>query len=187
MAGPARARARGAQAPLACCSARAADREGSGAFDTLRNSTPISSTCRTRRSGGDRPGDVVGPYRLVRELGQRRHGRRLAGRTDRRAREPPCRAEAAAPGLAARGLAERMARERDILATLTHPNIARLYDAGLTADGRPFLAIEYVEGQPIDEYCRDRQLDMRARRQAVRAGRPCRRLRARASWSCIAI
>ena len=49
------------------------------------------------------------------------------------------------------GLAERMARERDILATLTHPNIARLYDAGLTAEHRPFLAIEYVEGQPIDD------------------------------------
>ncbi len=61
------------------------------------------------------------------------------------------------------GLAERMARERDILATLTHPNIARLYDAGLTAEGRPFLAIEYVEGQPIDEFCRDHQLTTQAR------------------------
>ena len=57
------------------------------------------------------------------------------------------------------GLAERMAREREILATLTHPNIARLYDAGLTAEHRPFLAIEYVEGQAIDTYCRDRRLD----------------------------
>ena len=59
------------------------------------------------------------------------------------------------------GLAERMAREREILATLTHPNIARLYDAGLTGDGQPYLAIEYVEGQPIDEYCRSRQLELK--------------------------
>ena len=46
-------------------------------------------------------------------------------------------------------LAERMARERQILASLTHPNIARLYDVGIAADGRPFLALEYVDGQPI--------------------------------------
>ena len=45
------------------------------------------------------------------------------------------------------GLAERMARERTILATLTHPNVAHLYDAGLASDGQPYLAIEYVEGR----------------------------------------
>ena len=58
-----------------------------------------------------------------------------------------------------------MAREREILATLNHPNIARLYDAGLTPDGQPYLALEYVDGRPIDEYCRDRELDVRARLQ----------------------
>jgi hypothetical protein len=59
-------------------------------------------------------------------------------------------------------LAERLQRERDILAGLEHPNIARLYDAGLTTDGQPYLALEYVEGKPIDEYCRiaDRQLSI---------------------------
>ena len=63
----------------------------------------------------------------------------------------------------ARGLAERMARERDILASLEHPNIARLYDAGTDAEGRPFLALEYVEGQPIDLYCRERVLNTQSR------------------------
>ena len=47
-------------------------------------------------------------------------------------------------------LIERMARERDILAALNHPHIARLYDAGVTSGGRPYLALEYVEGRPID-------------------------------------
>ena len=42
------------------------------------------------------------------------------------------------------GLAERMAREREIGALLAHPNIAHLYDAGITGDGQPFLALEYV-------------------------------------------
>ncbi|HEX6530813.1 MAG TPA: protein kinase, partial [Burkholderiales bacterium] len=61
------------------------------------------------------------------------------------------------------GLAERMAREREILASLAHPHIARLYDAGVTAEGQPWLAIEYIEGLRVDEYCRVRALDVRAR------------------------
>lgn len=60
-------------------------------------------------------------------------------------------------------LAQRIARERQILATLNHPNIARIYDAGLTPDGRPYLALEYIEGQPIDVYCESRQLGLRER------------------------
>ena len=58
--------------------------------------------------------------------------------------------------------AERMARERNILASLTHPNIARLYDAGIAADGRPFLALEYVDGQPINAYAAAAGLSVRA-------------------------
>jgi serine/threonine-protein kinase len=60
-------------------------------------------------------------------------------------------------------LAERTAREREILGSLAHPKIARLYDAGLGADGQPFLALEYVEGRPLDEYAREQRLDLRAR------------------------
>ena len=60
-------------------------------------------------------------------------------------------------------LKERMARERDILAALTHANIARLYDAGSTAGGRPYLALEYVEGRTIDAYCAGQRLDVSAR------------------------
>jgi serine/threonine protein kinase len=52
-----------------------------------------------------------------------------------------------------RALAERFARERDILAQLTHPHIARPYDAGVTDQGQPYLAIEYVEGENITAYC----------------------------------
>ena len=55
-------------------------------------------------------------------------------------------------------LTERIARERAILARLQHPHIAVLYDAGMGDTGRPFLALEYVDGVPIDEHCRGRDL-----------------------------
>ncbi len=60
-------------------------------------------------------------------------------------------------------LARRFATERQILSRLSHPNIARLIDGGLTSEGRPFLATEYVDGQPIDDWCREQTLDVRAR------------------------
>jgi serine/threonine-protein kinase len=51
-----------------------------------------------------------------------------------------------------------MARERDIGALLEHPNIARLYDAGVDAAGRPYLALEYIDGQPLDAWCEAKAL-----------------------------
>jgi eukaryotic-like serine/threonine-protein kinase len=109
----------------------------------------------------DRVGDQVGLYRLVRELGGGGMGTVwLAERTDGLINRPVALKLPHAWRRA--GLVERMAREREILATLNHPNIARLYDAGLTTDGQPYLALEYVEGNAIDEYCRQRQLDIRS-------------------------
>jgi len=111
----------------------------------------------------EQPGDEIGPYRLVRELGSGGMGVVwLAERTDGLinravALKLPHGAWKRA------GLAERMAREREILATLTHPNIAHLYDAGVTGDGQPYLAIEFVEGLRIDIYCRQQDLDVPAR------------------------
>jgi serine/threonine-protein kinase len=114
-------------------------------------------------SDGDRPGDVVGPYRLLRELGSGGMGVVwLAERTDGLVQRPV--ALKLPHGAWKRaGLAERMAREREILATLSHPNIAHLYDAGVTTGGQPYLAIEYVEGHRIDVYCREQQLDVATR------------------------
>src|SRR6266436_1871387 len=60
-------------------------------------------------------------------------------------------------------LASRFARERDILAGLEHPNIARLYDAGVSAEGQPYLAMECVLGQPISAWCDSHRLGVRER------------------------
>ena len=98
-----------------------------------------------------RAGDLVGPYRLLRPLAEGGMGSVwLAERSDGMVQRPIA---LKLPRGAWRGaqLAQRMAREREILAALSHPNIARLYDAGLTSDGQPYLALEYVAGQRIDE------------------------------------
>lgn len=107
-------------------------------------------------------GHTVGNYRLLRELGSGGMGSVwLAERIDGLVNRPVA---LKLPHGAWRfaGLAERMAREREILATLNHPNIATLYDAGVTSEGQPYLALEYVEGVPIDEYVVAHSLDLRA-------------------------
>ena len=59
--------------------------------------------------------------------------------------------------------AQRFSRERDILASLHHPNIAGLHDAGVTPSGQPWLALEYVEGEPLTDWCNQRRLGVEAR------------------------
>ncbi len=63
---------------------------------------------------------------------------------------------------------QRFIRERQILARLEHPNIARLVDGGLTGEGVPWFALEYVQGQPITRYCDQHQLDLPARLRLFR-------------------
>jgi eukaryotic-like serine/threonine-protein kinase len=62
----------------------------------------------------------------------------------------------------------RFRNERQILAALDHPNIARLLDGGTSEDGLPYLVMEYIEGTPLDEYCDQRQLTIAERLQLFR-------------------
>jgi serine/threonine protein kinase/tetratricopeptide (TPR) repeat protein len=105
----------------------------------------------------------TGPYRAIRLLGEGGMGRVwLAERTDMLQGRPVA---LKLPHAFSRhpDLARRMAQEREILAVLDHPNIARIYDAGVTPDGQPWLALEYVEGQRIDAYAAQHDLDVRQR------------------------
>ncbi len=124
-----------------------------GALDALGESESSSSEVS---------GETVGPYRLLRELGRGGMGIVwLAERIDGMINRPV--ALKLPRGHWSATLSERMARERTILAALTHPNIARLYDAGVTAEGNPWLALEYIQGRPIDEYCRAKNLSIQER------------------------
>ncbi|HET9862108.1 MAG TPA: serine/threonine-protein kinase [Steroidobacteraceae bacterium] len=142
-------------------------------FDSLSSRIGSAALLESALTSGDHepdgtprfdvPGAIVGPYRLVRELG---HGGMatvwLAERADGLI-ERPVALKFPHGAWRMAGLAERMALERRFLAALTHPNIARLYDAGLTADGQPWLALEYVEGKPFDQYCLEGGLSVRER------------------------
>ena len=64
----------------------------------------------------------------------------------------------------------RFRHERQALAALDHPNVARLLDGGLTDDGLPYFVMEFIDGKPIDVYCDDNCLDTKARLAHVPAG-----------------
>ena len=81
---------------------------------------------------------------------------------------------------------ERFRRERDILAKLEHPNIARLYDAGVTGTGQPWLAMEFVEGQSLSDYVASRSLSIPRAPRPLPAGARRRRPRAIATSWCTA-
>jgi serine/threonine protein kinase len=72
------------------------------------------------------------------------------------------------PALKSRVMSERFAREREILASLNHPNIARLLDAGFAEDGQSYLALDYVAGTPLTTYCDERRLSVRERLELFR-------------------
>jgi serine/threonine protein kinase len=111
------------------------------------------------QADGLRAGSPVGAYRLISEIGRGGMGTVwLAERSDGLMKR---RVALKLPRVVwGDALAERLGREREILATLEHPHIARLYDAGVDAQGRPFLAMEYVEGKAIDAYCREHSSSM---------------------------
>src|SRR3954470_11260405 len=95
--------------------------------------------------------DRIGPFRVVRSLGEGGMGQvflgeRADGQFEQRVAIKLIRHPAP-------GLVRRFLEERRILALLDHPNIARLVDGGITASGLPYFAMEYVDGQSIDQYC----------------------------------
>jgi serine/threonine-protein kinase len=108
-------------------------------------------------AGGDAAGGRIGAYRIHRSIG--RGGMAdvyLADRADDEFHREVA-VKVVRAGLGA-DLVERFRAERQVLATLDHPHIAQLFDGGVTDDGRPFLVMEFVRGQPLDAYADAKQL-----------------------------
>jgi len=108
-------------------------------------------------------GQTVGAYRLISAIGHGGMGTVwLAERNDGRFQRKAA-VKFLSAGLVGQGGEQRFKREGAILARLANPNIAELLDAGVTATGQPYLILDYVEGEPVDRYCDQRALDLRAR------------------------
>ena len=117
---------------------------------------------------GLEPGARVGPYELIRPLGAGGMAEVWLARRADGALKREVALKLPLLMRVHRDLPQRFVRERDILAGLEHPNIARLYDAGFAADGQPYLALEYVVGKPITEYCDEHRLSVRQRLELFR-------------------
>jgi serine/threonine protein kinase len=109
------------------------------------------------------PGDLLAGYRLLRELG--RGGMSVVWLAERADGVVKRQVALKMPMFMLQGAAdvERFARERDALAALSHPHVARLYDAGVMESGQPYIVLEHVDGEPITVFCDARRLDVRAR------------------------
>lgn len=110
----------------------------------------------------------IGPYEVVGELGRGGMGAvYLAQRADR-AYEKRVAIKLIKRGMDTDEVLGRFRHERQILANLDHPNIARLFDGGTTEDGLPYFVMEYIEGQPIDRYCDASKLSISERLKLFR-------------------
>jgi tRNA A-37 threonylcarbamoyl transferase component Bud32 len=113
-------------------------------------------------------GRRVGSYRLIREIGRGGMGTvYLAERADEQY-EKLVAIKVVRRGMDSEEILRRFYNERQILASLDHPNIARLIDGGTTEDGLPFLVMEYVEGVPVMDYCDQRRLTINERLRLFR-------------------
>ncbi len=114
-------------------------------------------------ASGTAVGRRIGAYRLVREIGRGGMARVfLAERADGQFSQRVA-LKLLRPGLDTELDRARFRAERQILASFSHPNIARLLDGGVTDGGAPYLVLEHVDGRPIDRYCEERRLPLRAR------------------------
>ncbi|MFL6600291.1 MAG: serine/threonine protein kinase [Steroidobacteraceae bacterium] len=118
---------------------------------------------RARAAAGLVPGTVIGPYIVEEEIGRGGMGAVWRARRRDGVIKRPLALKLPHAGPQSHELIERFTRERDILGELSHPNIARLDDAGITNSGQPYLALEYVPGVPLTAYCDERRLDIPAR------------------------
>ena len=131
-----------------------ADGVVSPAYGALADAEPVGPRWEGRR---------IGAYRLVREVGRGGMSRVfLAERADGEF-EQQVALKLLRPGFDSDIDVMRFRSERQILASLSHPNIARLLDGGVTDDALPYLVLEYIDGVPVDRYCQSRGLGTRQR------------------------
>jgi hypothetical protein len=110
----------------------------------------------------EKPGDVIGPYKLMEQIGEGGFGLVFVAEQHHPVRRKVA-IKVIKPGMDTREVVARFEAERQALAMMDHPHIAKVLDAGATDSGRPHFVMELVRGMPITEYCDVNQLSPRER------------------------
>ncbi len=128
---------------------------------SAENSRPFDET-KFHDNGTDQPGAVFGSYKLLEQIGEGGFGTVYMAQQD-----APIRRRVALkiikPGMDSKQVIARFESERQALAVMDHPHIARVIDAGSASSGRPFFVMELVRGEPITKFCDQRRLALRER------------------------
>ncbi len=130
--------------------------------DFLDTPVHISRHARSAVSIGEKPGDLIGRYKLLEQIGEGGCGVVFMAEQ----REPVRRKVALKiikPGMDTKSVIARFEAERQALALMNHPNIAKVFDAGATDSGRPYFVMELVRGVRITDYCEKHSLTTEAR------------------------
>jgi non-specific serine/threonine protein kinase/serine/threonine-protein kinase len=137
------------------------------AYDTapefLEGSPDIAALVRLQPDAPQLQGRNLGPWRLDREVGRGGMGVVWEAHRDDREYEARVAVKLLTTAHPSEAAAARFREERQILARLDHPNIARLIDAGTSPDGYPYLVMDFVEGEPIDRWCDTRKTTLHQR------------------------
>jgi serine/threonine protein kinase len=121
-----------------------------------------SLTATVDAPGRERPGTMIGPYKLLEQIGEGGFGDVFMAEQLQPVRRKVA-LKVLKPGMDTRQVVARFEAERQALALMDHPNIARVFDGGEAASGRPYLVMELVRGIPITDFCDHNQLSVRER------------------------
>jgi serine/threonine protein kinase len=110
----------------------------------------------------ERPGTVIGPYKLLQQIGEGGFGIVFLAEQERPVRRQVA-LKVIKPGMDTREVIARFEAERQALALMDHPNIAKVHDTGATENGRPYFVMDLVKGVPITKYCDEHHLTPRQR------------------------
>lgn len=134
------------------------------AGDFIEHPALVASPELLEESGQDFwKGKRIGHYRVLREIGRGGMGMVLLGARDDDQYKKRVAIKILRRGMNSDDLLRRFRNERQILASLEHPHIARLLDGGMTEDGSPYFVLEYIEGEQLDKYCDEHRLSTNQR------------------------
>ncbi|MDF1799870.1 MAG: serine/threonine-protein kinase [Planctomycetota bacterium] len=140
--------------------------ESTGAGSWLANAAALPNAASMLEEFREdlEPDGSIGPFRLVREIGRGGYGRVWLAEQLEPVRRPVA-LKMLKVGLDTEEIVKRFRAERQALALMDHASIARIFDGGSTERGLPWFAMEFIDGQPITDYCRDHALDLESRLQ----------------------